>query len=105
MVIRNREIFPTARDIFNKDPSRMMRAFQLAQTRGLTFSAELEDLVKRRLHLVDRTYQYNKENRAVFLSILSRKGDVGRILRLMHNLGFLGKYFPEFEPLTCLVQH
>lgn len=105
MVIRNREIFPTARDIFNKDPSRMMRAFQLAQTRGLTFSAELEDLVKRRLHLVDRTFQYNKENRTVFLSILSRKGDVGRILRLMHNLGFLGKYLPEFEPLTCLVQH
>jgi [protein-PII] uridylyltransferase len=105
MIIRNREIFPSARDIFNKDPSRMMRAFQLAQTRGLTFSAELEDLVKRRLHLVDRTFQYNKENRTVFLSILSRKGDVGRILRLMHNLGFLGKYLPEFEPLTCLVQH
>jgi [protein-PII] uridylyltransferase len=105
MIIRNRELFPSTRDIFNKDPARMMRAFQLAQMRGLTFSAELEDLVKRRIYLVDRTFQYNKENRTVFLSILSRKGDVGRILRLMHNLGFLGKYLPEFEPLTCLVQH
>jgi [protein-PII] uridylyltransferase len=105
MVIRNGEMFPVARDIFNRDPARMMRAFQLAQIRNLIFSAELEDLVKRRLHLVDRTFQYSKEIRTVFLSIISRKGEVGRILRLMHNLGFLGKYLPEFAPLTCLVQH
>jgi [protein-PII] uridylyltransferase len=105
MIIRGGEIYPKSRDIFNKDPSRMMRAFQHAQARNLKFSAELEDLVKRRIHLVDRTFQYGKENRNVFLSILSRKGEVSRILRLMHDTGFLGKYLPEFEPLTCLVQH
>ena len=105
MVIRGGELFPKSRDIFNRDPARMMRAFQLAQTRNLEFSAELGDLVKRRLQLVDRTFQYGKENRTIFLSILSRKGQVGRILRLMHDLGFLGKFLPEFEPLTCLVQH
>ena len=104
-LIRHGELFPKSRDIFNAEPARMMRAFQLAQKRGLNFSAELEDLVKRRLGLVDRTFQYNKENRTIFLSILSRKGEVSRILRLMHDLGFLGKYLPEFEPLTCLVQH
>ena len=104
-IIRHGELFPKNREIFNQDPPRMMQAFQLAQRRGLKFSAELEDLVKRRLHLVDRTFQYGKENRTIFLSILSRKGSVSRILRLMHDLGFLGKYLPEFEPLTCLVQH
>ncbi len=104
-VIRNGELFPKSRDIFNQEPSRMMRAFQLIQRRGLNFSAEMEDLVKRRLRLIDRTFQYSKENRTIFLSILSRKGEVSRILRLMHDLGFLGKYIPEFEPLTCLVQH
>ena len=105
LIIRKGELFPKSRDIFNKDSGRMLRAFQLAQKRNLGFSAELGDLVKRRLKLVDRTFQYNKENRTVFLSILSRKGEVSRILRLMHDLGFLGKYLPEFEPLTCLVQH
>jgi [protein-PII] uridylyltransferase len=103
--IRQGELFPKSRDIFNLEPSRMMRAFQLAQVRALKFSPELEDLVKRRLYLVDRTFQYGKENRTIFLAILSRKGEVSRILRLMHDLGFLGKYIPEFEPLTCLVQH
>ena len=104
-VIRHGELFPKTREIFNQDPTRMMKAFQLLQRRGLNFSAELEDLVKRRLNLVDRTFQYSKENRTIFLSILSQKGEVSRILRLMHDLGFLGKYIPEFEPLTCLVQH
>lgn len=104
-VITNGEIYPTTRDIFNKEPALMMRAFHLAQTRELGFSAELGDLVKRRLQLVDKTFRYDKEIRTVFLSILSAKGQVGRILRLMHDLGFLGKYHPEFEPLTCLVQH
>ena len=104
-VINNGEIYPMARDIFNKEPALMMRVFHLAQTRELGFSAELGDLVKRRLQLVDRTFRYDKEIRTVFLSILSAKGQVGRILRLMHDLGFLGKYLPEFEPLTCLVQH
>ena len=104
-LIKNGELFPKNREIFNLDPTILMKAFQLAQIRALKFSAELEDLVKRRLHLVDRIFQYGKENRTIFLSILSRKGSVSRILRLMHDLGFLGKYLPEFEPLTCLVQH
>jgi len=104
-LINNGEIYPTARDIFNKEPALLMRSFHLAQTKELGFSAELGDLVKRRLQLVDRTFRYDKEVRTIFLSILSAKGQVGRILRLMHDLGFLGKYLPEFEPLTCLVQH
>ena len=98
-------IFPENRNIFNKDPHRMMRAFYLAQTRGAEFSSELNDLIKRRLLLVDHRFQESRENRNTFFLILSRKGEVGRILRLMHDLGFLGKYLPEFGALTCLVQH
>lgn len=98
-------LFPEKRNIFNKDPNRMMRAFYLAQMKGAEFSPELSDLIKRRLLLVDHRFQESLENRNIFFLILSRKGEVSRILRMMHDLGFLGKYIPEFGALTCLVQH
>src|SRR5581483_2279912 len=93
------------RDIFNQEPMRMMRVFLHAQQRRLNLSGELEQLIRRRLHLVDRTFQYARAARETFSAILSRKGEVGRILRMMHECDFLGRYIPEFGQLTCLVQH
>lgn len=98
-------LYPLSRDIFNEDPFRLMRVFQHAQRRRLRLSPDLRDLITRRLRLVDRTFQYARTNREIFLSILSHKGRVGPILREMHELGLLGKYLPEFGALTCLVQH
>lgn len=104
-VAKDGMLYPESTTTFNDDPPRMMRAFLHAQQRQLEISAELRDLIGRRLRLVDRTFQYARVNREVFIAILSKKGDVGRILREMHNAGFLGRFIPEFAPLTCLVQH
>ncbi|MDD5199169.1 MAG: [protein-PII] uridylyltransferase [Terrimicrobiaceae bacterium] len=98
-------IFPIERDVFNEDPFRLIRVFQHAQQRQLGLSTELCDLIRRRLLLIDRTFQYARVSREIFLDILSHKGEVGRILRAMHGVGVLGRYLPEFGALTCLVQH
>jgi [protein-PII] uridylyltransferase len=103
--VRNKQLHPVRRDLFRKDPEQMMRAFQIAQERGLDLSPELEDLLSRSLGEVTRTYQYARGPRAIFKEILSQKGRVGRILRMMHRVDFLGRYIPEFGQLTCLVQH
>ncbi len=99
------QLHPENPQIFREDPLRMMRLFQHAQQRKLDLSPELQQLVRRRLRYVDRTFQYARANRIVFAAILSRKGEVGRILRMMHEVDFLGRYIPEFGELTCLVQH
>jgi [protein-PII] uridylyltransferase len=103
--VRNKQLHPARRDLFRKDPEQMMRAFEIAQERGLDLSPELEDLLSRSLGEITRTFQYARGPRAVFKAILSQKGRVGRILRMMHRVNFLGRYIPEFGQLTCLVQH
>jgi [protein-PII] uridylyltransferase len=104
-VTKDGRIYAENETVFDADSGRLMRLFQHAQLRKLTLSPELQQLVRRRLKLVDRTFQYARANRDVFTAILSRKGEVGRILRMMHELDFLGRYIPEFGQLTCLVQH
>src|SRR5438552_16789908 len=103
--VRKKQLYPIRRDLFRRDPEQMIRAFQLAQEHGLELSPELADLLSRSLHYVTRTYQYARGPREIFKMILSGKGEVGRILRMMHRVDFLGRYIPEFGQLTCLVQH
>jgi len=104
-VIRHGHLHSNQRDLFKADPLEMMRAFEIAQQHNVDLSPELEDLLSRALGQVTRTYCYAKGPREIFLAMLSRKGEVGRALRLMHRVDFLGRYIPEFGQLTCLVQH
>ncbi|MEO6846670.1 MAG: [protein-PII] uridylyltransferase [Chthoniobacterales bacterium] len=98
-------IYPDTSNIFSEDPLRLLKVFQYAQEKKLGVSTELRSLIQRRLKYINREFQYSKATREIFLTILSRKGEAARILRMMHEAGVLGRYIPEFGALTCLVQH
>ena len=102
---RDGRIYALANDVFTSDPNRLMRLFQHCQVRTLKLSPPMRKLVKEHLDLVDKDFRYDKRNRDTFQAILERKGDVARTLRLMHRVGFLGKFLPEFDAMDCLVQH
>jgi [protein-PII] uridylyltransferase len=104
-VLENGELeLPTATH-FSDEPLRLVRVFLLAQQHNAELGPELKLRLRRRLYMIDRRFIYQTAVRETLLAILSRKGQVGRALRTMHELGFLGRFFPEFRPLTCLVQH
>ena len=103
--IRQGQLYAESSEIFTQNPAAMMQVFILAQERGLDLSPDLSDLFSRNLGLVTGNFRNNKEPREIFRKIVSRKGEVGRVLRMMHRVDFLGRYVPEFGQLTCLVQH
>ena len=90
---------------FAEEPVRLARLFLLTQQHNAEIGPELKLRLRRRLYMIDRRFIYQNAVRETLLAIVSRKGQVARALRMMHELGFLGRFFPEFRPLTCLVQH
>ncbi|PTX97385.1 [protein-PII] uridylyltransferase [Verrucomicrobia bacterium LW23] len=91
--------------VFTEDPFRLLRIFLYAQQRDVELGPSVKFRITRRLGLVNKSFIYHKTTREIMLTIMSKKGQVGRILRRMHEIGLLGRIFPEFAPLTCLVQH
>ena len=104
-VLRNNVLTAHSNSIFKDDPHRLLRVFSHVQQRNAELGPELRTLIRQNLRRVDRAFQHAADTRDTFLAILQRKGRVARILRLMHETEFLGKYIPEFGRLTCLVQH
>jgi [protein-PII] uridylyltransferase len=99
------EVHAASSHVFRDQPRRLMRVFLYAQQRGLRLHADLAQLIRQQLSLVDRAFLSDQHVRESFLAILSQRGNVASILRAMHEVGLLGKYLPEFGKLTCLVQH
>lgn len=104
-IAKDGRLFPENKDIFRQDSTRIMRLFQHCQVRDLKLSPPLRRLIAHHWDDIDRPFRYLKANRRIFQSILERKGEVSYILRLMHRIGVLGRYLPEFGALDCLVQH
>ena len=99
------EIRASSSGIFRDSPKRLMRVFLHAQQRGLKLHPDLAQLIRNELSLVDNAFLRDPHVRETFLEILDQRGNVAPVLRMMHEVGFLGKFLPEFGRLTCLVQH
>ena len=104
-VARNGRIFLENTKVLKEDPNRLMRLFQHCQIRSLTLSPQARKYIHIASKKIDRAFRYNASNRETFRAILERKGEVGRILRLMHRTKVLDNYLPEFGAMDCLVQH
>jgi [protein-PII] uridylyltransferase len=99
------EICAASPRVFRDQPRRLLRVFFHAQQRGLKLHPDLVHLISNQLTLVGREFLHDPHGHETFLAILSQRGNVAPILRLMHESGLLGRYLPEFGRLTCLVQH
>ena len=103
--LKSGEISIAEPELLTDDPLLLVRVFLIAQQHDAEIGPHLALRIRRRLRHIDRALLYRKETREMLFAIMRSKGKVGRVFRRMHELGVLGRLFPEFAPLTCLVQH
>jgi len=85
------------------DPSLVMKAFELAQSRHVQFSEKLKALV--RACRIDDAGRNSPAVAAAFLAILNNPDNLSETLLLMKDLRILGRYLPEFRAVQALARH
>jgi [protein-PII] uridylyltransferase len=103
-IVRGRELAAEAPNVFESDPVRMIRVFRHCQLLDCTVDFHLAQLIRKSLPLM-ANISLSPDAGVAFRAILSESGAVYPALQRMHELGVLGRFIPEFDALTCLVQH
>jgi [protein-PII] uridylyltransferase len=104
-VLRGRELAAEKPEVFREDPDRLIRVFRHCQQLECTLDFHLATLIRESLPLLTPGVRASPDANVSFRAILSQLGAVFPTLNLMHELGVLGAFVPEFRGLTCLVQH
>jgi [protein-PII] uridylyltransferase len=104
-ILQDKILLPESKHAFTEDPLRLIRIFRLLQQFGAKLHPDLKFQISRSLPLLNHAVINHPSAARSFCSILRSPGEVYPILALMHDLGVLGRYLPEFGKLTCMVQH
>ena len=83
----------------------LLRVFRHCQQLDATLDFHLAQLIRASLPRLTAEVARSTDSSVCFRAILSEVGAVHPALAQMHELGVLGRYIPEFDGLTCLVQH
>lgn len=104
-IVRGRELAAESPEVFSVDPVRLIRVFRHSQQLDCALDLHLRELIRESLSHLTPAVAASPDAAVSFRAILSEVGAVYPVLNLMHELGVLGRFIPEFDALTCLVQH
>ncbi|HSB07743.1 MAG TPA: [protein-PII] uridylyltransferase [Thermodesulfobacteriota bacterium] len=88
-----------------RDPSQLMTLFKHCQTFQGKMSFQTEEAVLESLPFIDDRFRTSESVNQLFLSILKKGERVESILKMMHELGFLSRYIPEFAEIEGRVHY
>jgi len=89
---------------FLSDPVNLLRVFQEGLRTHYLLHPDVMRLVAANLHLIDDDLRNDPEANRIFLSILLDYGNPERGLRRMNELGVLGAFIPDFQPIVAMMQ-
>ncbi|MDR0810275.1 MAG: [protein-PII] uridylyltransferase [Gemmobacter sp.] len=89
---------------FLADKLNMLRVFEEGLRSGYLLHPNVMRLARANLHLIDDAMREDPEAQRIFLDLLLEHGNPERALRRMNELGVLGAFIPEFEPIVAMMQ-
>lgn len=89
---------------FLADPLNLLRIFEEGLRTGLLMHPDAMRLIAANLHRIDAGVRESPEAVRIFLDLLLKHGNPERALRRMNELGVLGAFIPEFEPIVAMMQ-
>jgi [protein-PII] uridylyltransferase len=91
--------------LLTSNPILLLDAFALAQAADVPLSQGLRDAIRQSLPAISRDFRRSAQASQAFLKLLGRRGRGGYVLRMMHEIGFLARFVPEFGRISLLIQH
>ncbi len=87
---------------FRMHPPLLLEVFLQGQQLAVGLSEDLKALMRASLDVIDEAFRRDATHSRLFMEIL-KTPHAARALRVMHEVGVLGAYLPEFVPITALV--
>jgi [protein-PII] uridylyltransferase len=103
-VIDNNRINIARADVFRRDPTNMIRLFNLAQKHNLAMHPEAMRVATHSLKLIDKDVREDEEANRLFIEILTSKNDAETVLRRMNEAGVLGAFVQAFGRIVAMMQ-
>ena len=91
--------------VFAEDPIKIIEAVTYAHREDVTLDIFTRDQIKASTHLIDDKVRRSKRARDAFMTTLDSHDCGYRALDIMHRLGVLQAYLPEFGRICFQVQH
>lgn len=89
---------------FDDEPAMLLRAFQVADARGLEIAPATFAAIVRHAGRIGPKLRADPAAIEAFLSVASSLNDPAGALRLMNQAGVLGRFLPEFGGVVCQMQ-
>ena len=102
--IDNDRLNVTDAQVFARDPVNLIRFFAQAANTGAYLHPDAIRLLRSSLRLIDDKLRHDPEANAIFLSLLTAKGNPEASLRHMNDAGVLGRFIPEFGRIVAMMQ-
>ncbi len=89
---------------FLSDKLNLLRAFEEALRTAYLLHPNVMRLIAANLDRIDDDIRSDPEAVQIFIDLLLKHGNPERALRRMNELGVLGAFIPEFEPIVAMMQ-